>query len=212
LPSGTLAGTVALTVKYVSIPGQSCALTPTSFFTSWASERGERRARGKRPPTLSRPGKLLVLVDGWHRSEELEPHGARAIEPGLRGARGDFGGTVLRRPRMVDLLRGDVMDGRPSRDRGQVRRRLQAIAADIARCRVLYTLLALVVLGHTRHRPVLLFGYAINHESRKSVCMVSVTLGRSGPGKEPGSSRQKHTVSLTPAVASSNGVMNFMLG
>lgn len=120
-------------------------------------------------PTLTGPGELLVGVYSRHLGVELEPDGTRAI-PSLRGLTcWNLGKVILGRPRVIDLLRGDVMDSRSggdSRDIGGVSR---LVATNIWHSRVLDALLALGVLRHAGDGPVRLLRYPVDDKSREGV-------------------------------------------
>jgi hypothetical protein len=71
--------------------------------------------------TLRRPGHLLIgRVYTGHRGGYLEPYCPRTI-PARNGSTGrDLGEIVLCRARVIDLLRGDVVDGGASGNRHDI--------------------------------------------------------------------------------------------
>ena len=100
--------------------------------------------------TLSRPGHLLVLVNGWLRGVELEPNSPRSVPRLSALAFGHLCEIVLRRAWVVDLLSRDVVDGGSGGDFGDVGRVARLVAADVGARRVLHSLLGVGVLGHAR--------------------------------------------------------------
>jgi hypothetical protein len=130
---------------------------------------------------LTRPGHLLGGVDAGLGRAEAEPDGAAAVPCLDVGAGRHFGQVVLCGTRVVDLLRGDVVDGCARGDGHDVGGIAGRVAADIAGGGVLDALLGVGVFGLAGRGPVLFFGFAVYDEAGEGVLGVLVdVVGRGG--------------------------------
>lgn len=89
---------------------------------------------------------------------------------------------------MVDLLRRDIVDGSPGGDVQDITGIAGLVASNVARGGVLDALLGVDILGLSGCPPVLLFGFAVHHETWESIYRKLVWHRR-----RP---RRRHTVSL----------------
>lgn len=126
---------------------------------------------GRGMHTLPRPTHLLRGIYTRLRRAEPEPHRATPV-PGLDiCTRGHFGKIVLRGAGMVHLLRRDVVDGRACWDGHDVGGIARLIAPDVARSRILDALFGVCIFCHASGGPVLFFGFAVDDEAGKGICL-----------------------------------------
>lgn len=127
------------------------------------------QGRRTRLCTLSRPTHLLRLIHARFRGTYPRPHRATSIPTlDIRAGR-DFGKIILRRSRMIDLLRRDVMNGSSSRYADDFRGFTGRVAADVGGRGVFNALLCVRVFGLAGCGPVFRFGDGVHDEAGECV-------------------------------------------